>query len=197
MLEKGNYIVVFFKDYGFRIILSCFVFVEEKNYVLKLKEIELGEEVLSVKGINNVRNSTIDISVYENGVVFQYGKIVLLKKIIFGKDMLDFFEGLEIIVDEFSDEEGDLGLVVYEDEKENDSFVDVVEINGIIDSLIEYGKQNVKILYSVELEEECFVIRIDNSVERQEFDVLLFKIGYVFEVEEIKSYISMNDQFVY
>lgn len=54
--------------------------------------------------------------------------------------MLDFFEGLEIIVDEFSDEEGDLGLVVYEDEKENDSFVDVVEINGIIDSLIEYGK---------------------------------------------------------
>lgn len=196
MLEKGNYIVVFFKDYGFRIILSCFVFVEEKNYVLKLKEIELGEEVLSVKGINNVRNSTIDISVYENGVVFQYGKIILLEKIIFGKDMLDFFEGLEIIVDEFSDEEGDLGLVVYEDEKENDSFVDVVEINGIIDSLIEYGKQNVKILYSVELEEECFVIRIDNSVERQEFDVLSFKIGYVFEVEEIKSYISMNDQFV-
>lgn len=196
MLEKGNYIVVFFKDYGFRIILSCFVFVEEKNYVLKLKEIELGEEVLSVKGINNVRNSTIDISVYENGVVFQYGKIILLEKIIFGKDMLDFFEGLEIIVDEFSDEEGDLGLVVYEDEKENDSFVDVVEINGIIDSLIEYGKQNVKILYSVELEEECFVIRIDNSVERQEFDVLSFKIGYVFEVEEIKSYISINDQFV-
>lgn len=196
MLEKGNYIVVFFKDYGFRIILSCFVFVEEKNYVLKLKEIELGEEVLSVKGINNVRNGIIDISVYENGVVFQYGKIVLLEKIIFGKDMLDFFEGLEIIVDEFSDEEGDLGLVVYEDEKENDSFVDVVEINGIIDSLIEYGKQNVKILYSVELEEECFVIRIDNSVERQEFDVLSFKIGYVFEVEEIKSYISMNDQFV-
>lgn len=196
MLEKGNYIVVFFKDYGFRIILSCFVFVGEKNYVLKLKEIELGEEVLSVKGINNVRNGIIDISVYENGVVFQYGKIVLLEKIIFGKDMLDFFEGLEIIVDEFSDEEGDLGLVVYEDEKENDSFVDVVEINGIIDSLIEYGKQNVKILYSVELEEECFVIRIDNSVERQEFDVLLFKIGYVFEVEEIKSYISINDQFV-
>lgn len=70
MLEKGNYIVVFFKDYGFRIILSCFVFVEEKNRVLKLKEIELGEEVLSVKGINNVRNGTIDISVYENGVVF-------------------------------------------------------------------------------------------------------------------------------
>lgn len=196
MLEKGNYIVVFFKDYGFRIILSCFVFVGEKNYVLKLKEIELGEEVLSVKGINNVRNGIIDISVYENGVVFQYGKIVLLEKIIFGKDMLDFFEGLEIIVDEFSDEEGDLGLVVYEDEKENDSFVDVVEINGIIDSLIEYGKQNVKILYSVELEEECFVIRIDNSVERQEFDVLSFKIGYVFEVEEIKSYISINDQFV-
>lgn len=196
MLEKGNYTVAPSKDHGSRTTSSCFVSAEEKNHALKSKEIESGEEVLSVKGINNVRNSTTDTSVHENGVASQHGKTILPEKITSGKDMPDPLEGLEITVDEFSDEEGDLGPVVHEDEKENDSSADVVEINGITDSLTEHGKQNVKILYSVELEEECSVTRIDNSAERQELDVSSFKTGHVSEAEEIKSHISINDQFV-
>ena len=195
-LEEGNYTVDPSKSHDSRTTSSWFVSAEEKNRALESKEIESKGEVSSVKGINNVRNGVTDTTVHENGVASQHGKTILPEKITSGKDMLDPLEGLEITVDEFSDEEGDLYPVGHEDEKENGSFADIVEVNGIEDSLTVHGKQNVKILYSVELEEECSVTRLDDTAERQELDVSLTKTGHVSEREEInKSHISMDDQF--
>ena len=196
-LEKGNYTVASTKGHDSRTTSNFFVSAEETNHALKSKEVESKGEVLSVEGINNVRNGATDICAHENGLASQHGKTILPEKITSGKDMPDPLEGLEIAVDEFSDEEGDLSPVVHEDEKENDSFTHLVEVNGIMDSLTEDGKQNVKILYSVELEEECSVTRVRDSAERQELDVSLTKTAHVPEAVEInKSQISVDDQFV-
>lgn len=199
-LEKGNYTVAPSKGCDSTTTSNSFVSPERKNDALKSKEIESTGEVLSVKGINNVRNGVTDTSVLENGVASQHGKTILLEKITSGKDMPDPLEGLEITVDEFSEEEGDFDPTDHEDEKENGSSADLVEVNGITDSLTGHGKQNVKILYCVELEEECSVTRIDDTAERQKLhhdDVSLTKTAHVSEVEEInKSHISLDDQFV-
>ena len=191
-LENGKYTAAPTKGHDSRTTSSFFVSAEETNHALKSKEVESNGEVVSVKGINNIRNGVTDTSVHENGLASQHGK-----KICSGKDMPDPLEGLEIAVDEFSDEEGDSSPVVHEDEKENGSSAHVVEFNGITDSLTENGKQNVKILYSIELEEECSVTRIHDSAERQEVDVSLTKTAHVPEAEEInKSHVSIDDQFV-
>ena len=192
LLETGNYAVAPSKSHDSR-TTSNFL-----NSGLKSKEIESKGEVLSVNGINNVRNGVIDTSVHENGVASQHGKTIFPGKITSGKDMPDPLEGLEVTVDEFSDEEGDLNPTVCEDEKENGSSADLVEVNGITDSLTGHGGQNVKILYSIELEEECSVTRIDDSVKRQKLhDVSLTKTADVSEAEEINnSHISMDDQVV-
>ena len=204
-LEKGNYTVAPSKGHDSSITSSnFFVPPEEKTSGLKSKEIESKEieskqEVLSVSdnGINNVRNGMTDISMHENEVASQHGQTISPGKITSGKNMPDPLEGLEITVDEFSDEDSNLSPVVLEDEKENKAFADLVEVNGITGSLTEHGKQNVKILYSIQLEEECSVTRIDDSAERQELDdVSLNRTADVFEAEEInKSRISMGDKF--
>ena len=197
-LEEGNYTVAPSK--GFDSTATCtsnyIVSSERKSDALKSKEIESKGEVLSVKGINNVRNGLTDISVLENGMAPQNGKTILPRKITSGKDMPDPLEGLEMAVDEFSDEEGDVDPTDHEDEMQNGCSADLVEVNGITDTLT--GKQNVKILYSIELEEECSVTRIDDSAETQKFhDVSLTKTAHVSETEEInKLHISINDQFV-
>lgn len=197
-LEKGNYTVAPSKGHDSSITSSnFFVSPEENTSGLKSKEIESKQVVLSVSdnGINNVRNGMTDISMHENEVASQHGKTISPGKITSGKNMPDPLEGLEITVDEFSDEDGNLSPVVLEDEKENGDFADLVEVNGITDSLTEPGKQNVKILYSVQLEEECSVTRIDHSAERQELDDgSLNRTADVFEAEKInKSHISMDD----
>lgn len=195
-LEKGNYTVAPSKGHDSKTTSNFFVSPQEKNSGLKSKEIESKGEVLSNKRINNVRNGMTDISVHENGVASQHTKTILPEKITSGRDMPDPLEGLEITVDEFSDEEGNLSPTVHEDEKENDSFSDLVDVNGITDSLTEHSKQNVKILYSVELEEECSVAMIDDSTERQELDVSLNKTTHLSEAEEVNESHSKMDQFV-
>ena len=198
MLDRGNYTAAPLKGHDSKTTSNSFVSPEEKNGGLKLKEIESKGEVLSDKGINNVRNGVTDIDMHENEVASQHGKTILPEKIVSGKNMPDPLEGLEITVDEFSDDDGDLGPVALKDEKENNSFADLVEVNGITDNLTRHGKQNVKILYSFELEEECSVTRIEDSADRQKLDnVSLDKPACVSEAEEInKSLISMDDQFV-
>ena len=200
-LEKGNYAVAPSKGFDSTTTSNYFVSPERKSDALKSKQIESKGEVLSVKGINNVRNSMTDTSVLENGMAPQHGNTMLPEKITSGKDTPDPLEGVEIAVDEFSDEEGDVNPTDHEDEKEDDSSADLVEINGITDSLTGHGKQNVKILYSIELEEECSVTRIDDSAERQKLhDVSLTKTAYVSEAEEINKLhtgISLDDQFVH
>ncbi|KAL9960559.1 hypothetical protein ACROYT_G034034 [Oculina patagonica] len=145
------------------------------------------------------------------------------KTITSGKNLPDPLEGLEITVDAFSDEEGDLTGTVHEDETADHFSESVDVINGVTesdstdvimsdqlcdgfkpeDSLSE-PKQNVKILYSVELEEECSVTMIDDASERQELDdISVHKPSLVSETkkeEEIADEISESsnktDQYV-
>ena len=135
------------------------------------------------EALSDVRNGfAVSNGIHENGVasgphIIQPGKINM------GKDTTDPLEGLEITVDNDSSGDDDISPTVLEDKNEHmDVFqttasvnVDDVMSNNVcnefkpVDSSSE-SKENVQILYSVELEEECSVTRIENNTERVEPD---------------------------
>ncbi|KAJ7351870.1 FYVE, RhoGEF and PH domain-containing protein 5 [Desmophyllum pertusum] len=167
----------------------------------------------AINGAENSTADNIGVHVHENGVAplhtktFSSGRKIPPAKILSsGKNLPDPLEGLEITVDALSDDEDDLlsKTVIPEDEQENDHLSDLGDVNGITasdnldvvmsdkpcdefkpeDSLSE-SKQNVKILYSVELEEECSVTMIDDSSRRRELeDDSLYKTTHISQTED-------------
>lgn len=163
------------------------------QFFVSLEGKPTGEFKRMDKAIDSVANGTTDRSkVRKTG-----------KRITSGKGSPDPLECLEITTDAFSDEEGDFSMEVHKDEKEN-PLSESVDVNGVIelestdvvmsdqpcdeikptDSLSE-PKQSVKIVYSVELEEECSVTMIEDTSKRQEpEDNLSDKRTRVFELKE-------------
>ena len=145
------------------------------------------------------------------------------KRITSGKNVPDPLEGLKITADAFSDDEGDFSATVREDEEEN-HLCESKDVNGFTELnstdvvmsdqpcdefkpanyVLSEPKENVKILYSVELEEECSVTMIDDASERQKLDdISADKTTHVSEmkeeeeeIEDISESSNKMDQFV-
>lgn len=128
---------------------------------------------------SNVENGFVDsIGIHENGVASR-PLVIQPGNINFEKDMADPLEGLEITVDDISDDD-DISSMPPEGKNEVGEFSEPMEVSvddasndGVCNEFqpvdgVEEPEDKVHILYSVELEEECSVTVIENNTRSDE-----------------------------
>ena len=128
---------------------------------------------------SNVENGFVGSNgIHENGVASR-PLVIQPGNINFEKDMADPLEGLEITVDDISDDD-DISSMPPEGKNEVGEFSEPMEVSvddasndGVCNEFqpvdgVEEPEDKVHILYSVELEEECSVTVIENNTRSDE-----------------------------
>ena len=128
---------------------------------------------------SNVENGFVgNNGIHENGVASR-PLVIQPGNINFEKDMADPLEGLEITVDDIS-EDDDISSMLPEGKNEVGEFSEPMEVSvddasndGVCNEFqpvdgVEEPEDKVHILYSVELEEECSVTVIENDTRSDE-----------------------------
>ena len=128
---------------------------------------------------SNVENGFVSSNgIHENGVASR-PLVIQPGNINFEKDMADPLEGLEITVDDISDDD-DISSMPPEGKNEVGEFSEPMEVSvddasndGVCNEFqpvdgVEEPEDKVHILYSVELEEECSVTVIENNTRSDE-----------------------------
>ena len=128
---------------------------------------------------SNVENGFVGSNgIHENGVASR-PLVIQPGNINFEKDMADPLEGLEITVDDISDDD-DISSMPPEGKNEVGEFSEPMEVSvddasndGVCNEFqpvdgVEEPEDKVQILYSVELEEECSVTVIENNTRSDE-----------------------------